>query len=159
MELLVEVDHNQLRTMASETVDRIDLSQPPPPHGPQDLLQQSELEHASTGMPDHSGYKIIRHPTMHDIDHDQVEAYSHTRDQVEAYIHMYGQVEANRHSRVLSRLTFTRRIRLGLTFISWVRSKIKITRMIRSRLPVTCKIRSRLTVTRRVRSRINKRTE
>ena len=29
-QLLVAVDHNQLRTMASETVDAIDLSHPPP---------------------------------------------------------------------------------------------------------------------------------
>ena len=32
MELLVAVDHNQLRTMASETVDPIDWSTPHP-HG------------------------------------------------------------------------------------------------------------------------------
>ena len=67
-ELLVAVYHNQLRTMASETVDLIDWSHRPhawavPPelhvlHGvnaaykSQDLLHQPGLKHASTGMPD-----------------------------------------------------------------------------------------------------------
>ena len=65
-ELLVAADHNQLRTMASETVDTIDWVHPTPSwavppelhvlHGvnaankSQDLLQQPGLEHASTGM-------------------------------------------------------------------------------------------------------------
>ena len=67
-ELLVVVDHNQLRTMVPETVDPIDWSYPPlsravPPelhvlpgvyaaHKSQDLLHQPGLEHASTFMPD-----------------------------------------------------------------------------------------------------------
>ena len=69
---IVTVDHNQLRTIASETADPIDWSHPPlswavpvPPqlhvlHGvnaaykSQDLLHQPGLEHEATGMPDHS---------------------------------------------------------------------------------------------------------
>ena len=66
-ELLVAVDHNQLWTMASETVDEIDRSHPnswvvlPELHvlhgvntanKSQDLLHKLRLERASTGMPD-----------------------------------------------------------------------------------------------------------
>ena len=74
--LLVAVDHNQLRTMASQTVDLIDWLYPRPlravppdlhvlhcvnvAYKSQDLLEQPALEHASTGMPGqctgHSGY-------------------------------------------------------------------------------------------------------
>ena len=66
---IVAVDHNQLRTIASETADQIDWSHPHC-HGQyqylhvlhgvnaayksQDLLQQPGLEHEATGMPDHS---------------------------------------------------------------------------------------------------------
>ena len=66
--VLVAVDHNQLRTMALETVDPINWLHPPhscavPPeiqvlhsvktvYKSQDLLHQPGLEHASTGMPD-----------------------------------------------------------------------------------------------------------
>ena len=69
MELLVAVDHNQLLTKASETVDAIDWSHPlsslavPPElhvlHGVnvgyklQDLLQQPGREHASLDIPGH----------------------------------------------------------------------------------------------------------
>ena len=68
VELLVAVNHNQLQTMESDTVDSIDWPHPPLSwaelpelhvlHGvsaaykSQDLLHQPELEHASTGMPD-----------------------------------------------------------------------------------------------------------
>ena len=67
-ELLVAVDHNQLRTLASETVDPIDWSPPLPSwavppelhvlpgvnaaYKSQDFLHQQGLGHASTGMPD-----------------------------------------------------------------------------------------------------------
>ena len=66
-ELLVAVDHNHLRRTASETVDPINWSHPPPSwavpsalhvlHGvnaykSQDLLHQPGLELASTGMLD-----------------------------------------------------------------------------------------------------------
>ena len=66
-ELLVAVDHNQLRTMASETVDPIDWSHPPPYTGQypwasliaqcsagcksQDLLHSVSIEWATFGMP------------------------------------------------------------------------------------------------------------
>ena len=80
-EILVSFDHNQLRTMASETVDPIDWSQPTPSwavplelnvlHGmnaaykSQDLLQQPGLKHvhgyarptqALSDLCGHSGY-------------------------------------------------------------------------------------------------------
>ena len=68
-ELLVAVNHNQLWTMASETVDPIDWSHPPPYTGQyplsstycilqcglgcksQDLLHLESLDHATFGMP------------------------------------------------------------------------------------------------------------
>ena len=70
-ELIVAVDRNQIRTMALETVDPIDCSctvpyelhvlhgvtgptnhKPKPENKKQNLLQQPEFEHASSGMPD-----------------------------------------------------------------------------------------------------------
>ena len=79
-ELLVAVDHNQLRTMASKAVDPIDWLHLPPSwavprelhvlHGvneadkPQDMLQQPELERVSTGMPEKRsacGHSVYTH--------------------------------------------------------------------------------------------------
>ena len=75
MEPLVAVDHNQLRTMALETVDPIDWSHIPPSgavpselhvlHGvnaaykSQDLLRQPGLESASTGLPDQRTVPVL----------------------------------------------------------------------------------------------------
>ena len=88
-EHLVAIDHNQLRTMTSETVDTIDWSHPPPSwaahpelhvllgvnaaYKSQDLLHQPGLEYALTGMPDQRTNCALGYCcTMEDIFRDEI---------------------------------------------------------------------------------------